>query len=368
MKMITKVFLSDLHIGRRKNDQIVTSIMYMLNEKIDAKETDYIIISGDVYDRLLSLDSTPAVSSVNWAFDIADFCRMYDIKLRILKGTHSHDRDQIDVIDKIISRAYPDLDFKYLKTITLLEESDHTCLYIPDEIRATAEAIYKASLETINQHSLAKVNNIVMHGGFKHSSGGFINDDTHDELKILSLCSGFVVSGHIHKHQVYGRIITPGPIERLSHGHEDPVGIIITREFPLDTDKNLYEFIENDRAKIFKTINVLSTTYTDLLNEVVPHLMGIPKYSEIRLKFKDENPLLMRGDFNDISDFHNFEFITESSILQLLDYVNEEIVSNDESIMILNENTTPTLIGELLSRYDINNTDRERILSKLTKD
>ena len=359
---ITKLHISDIHIGRRKNTQMIQTMMKMLNEKIDPTEIDYISLSGDIFDRLLSFDSKRALESVDWIYDLADYCYKYNIKLRILKGTHSHDRNQLEMLEKILVRGYPELDFIYINEIMVVKETDHTCLYLPDEIRPTALDIFSAAKATISKACLEKTDSIIMHGSFKHSSGGTTGVNIHNEEDILSLCTGYVVAGHVHKHQVYGRIITPGPVERLSHNHEDPTGMIITREFPTRPEDNLYEFIENDNAKIFKTIDVKSTVYSDLLQEIIPILRGLPHTSEIRLRFSPDNPLILRGTFDDVSELYNFDFCTTTPI------EDEEVgidFQNNVNIMILDNNTLPSLVTEMLEGTSLDSEDIIRIVNRL---
>ena len=100
MAKIKYMVVSDIHFGSNKNKttNIANNLLNYLyvNVKI-IKDLDVFILAGDVYDRLLSMASLDNIIAMECLTKLCMFCKLHNIKLRILEGTPSHDNKQCKV-------------------------------------------------------------------------------------------------------------------------------------------------------------------------------------------------------------------------------------------------------------------------------
>jgi len=304
MKPVTKLTISDLHFGKALN--IRKALSHLLSFDINGDEIDILNISGDFFEKLLSLDSKDALDGIGFGIELGKYCIKHNIKLRILKGTPYHDRNQLNMLMLVYDETMPKLDVRYYDKLSVDYDCGQTILYLPDEWKPTANETYLDIIKIMQENNIDIFDSIVMHGSFKHSLN--MGDDAvkHDEQNFLNICKGFIVSGHIHKHMVYSRIITPGSFERLRFGDESPKGVVLTREYH-NPENNIMTFIENKHATIYKTLFAKSTTMQDFMVEVLPIIKKYPEGSNFKIIFEDGNPLYF-SSMDDFAKGYNVEF------------------------------------------------------------
>ena len=282
--MIRYLLLSDIHLGHnRTNAEYITNNLksFFKKYKRKLKNIDMIIISGDVFDRLLPINSPDSLISYNWLTELIKYCANNNLKLRILEGTPSHDWKQVKLIYKIVNEFNLDLDFKYYNDIDIeimtINGYELSVLYIPDEIYDNSEKIWEAVLNKLNEYDLDKIDLIVMHGAFKYQLPIKNLDFLHDENRYLSIVNYLINIGHVHNHSEFSKILCPGSFDRLTFSDENDNkgGWLITLKENGNVNK---EFLENSTAMIFKTINL-----TKEQKQIDKILKVIPDYSNIRL-------------------------------------------------------------------------------------
>jgi len=327
-----RLILSDIHFGTKNISSLKAMISnFLLENEDELKDLDYLIISGDYHDGLLEYNSTDAIESMETLFIISNFCITHDIKFRVLEGTDSHDRKQLEMFSKLVKqeRTLQGLDFIYITDITILHETDHTCLYIPDNIRDNIIQTSMDALELVRELPTGKVDQCIMHGAFKHSLGFGDETTLFDEKFMLNLCSGFIVAGHIHTHQVFSRILTPGSFTRLKFGQEEDKGALLL-------DGESFRFIINNHTDIFYTIKVFSTTPDEFFMEVVPKLISLPVGANVKivashdnLIFTDINREALREDLRILFEYdkkkEDDSFIDEDDDIFNLDIVDNQL-------------------------------------------
>ena len=322
-KPIKKLFISDIHYGKDKNKQQTETIDRFFLDHMPTY-IDYLILSGDVYDKQIPLGSDAAIESMEGLIKMAKFCVLHDITFIILEGTPSHDRKQIRMFSKVVEELLPDLDYHYITDLCVRTFKDnHTMLFIPDEIRPTTQQTYLDVVSLLQEHNVETVDSCVMHGAFKHSLAIAPEEHLHNEEELLNLVEGFIVSGHIHKFQCFNRIITPGSFERLQHNEEEAKGGVLTIEFVKEPHKNEFRFLENEHAKIFKTIHIETETMDEMFLQLNDYILSTPHGSNFALKFEANNPLFQHKSFIQNYPDHNITF-----------------VKKDEDNILLSETTT----------------------------
>ena len=313
MAKIKYMVVSDIHFGSNKNKtaNIANNLLNYLyvNVKI-IKDLDVFILAGDVYDRLLSMASLDNIIAMECLTKLCMFCKLHNIKLRILEGTPSHDNKQCKVLYTVLEELNIDIDFKYIENIEIeyMKEFDTYILYIPDEIHHDSKDTLKEVKELMNEMNLLQVDIAIMHGAFKYQLPILDLPSMHDENEYLSLVKHYISIGHIHNSSIFKRILAQGSFDRLVHNEEEPKGAMC---IDINNDRRSYVFIENKDAMIFKSINIDNEDIMESIGYIEDILKDIVIGSHIRLIMKSNNPLLK--SVHDIyKRFPEYNFIVKS--------------------------------------------------------
>ena len=344
---------------------IATNLVTMFESTPDIASADYIILSGDTTDKLLTVASNPHLDGTNALIYIGKYCIRHGIKLRILEGTPSHDRKQIAAFALIVKELMPELDFLYITDITIVRESDCTVLYVPDEIRQTTSETLLEVKRIMSEMNIEKVDTAVMHGAFDHSMPFGKPEHTHIEAEYLALVRGYIIIGHIHGHKVFSRIITPGSFDRLAHGEEEDKGIIMTLTYK-NPDQNSWVFIKNRAAKIFKTISVTQGTDEELIAHLAEFTRHYPDGAAIRLALPEGSPLIMSNEAE--RTFTRF-VMTRIIMEDKKDLSEEQVAEMVEMVsdIVINESTIGGLLTDVMSVHGADDELRELALKWLHK-
>ena len=127
---------SDVHLGHENTPttHIIQSFKtHILSDK--HKDIDILFISGDLFDRLLDLNSKEVYFIIEFFNYLLSYCTVNNIRLRVLEGTPSHDWGQSQILVKLNDIRTNKCDLKYHKVLDIeyIEELNHHILYIPDE-------------------------------------------------------------------------------------------------------------------------------------------------------------------------------------------------------------------------------------------
>lgn len=289
--------LSDIHLGHARNTapEIINNLTaYFHDFKKDSPfvELDYIFIAGDLFDKLLDLSDPDTYAILDWLNRLAYFCSRHDIALRVLEGTPSHDWKQSYLVKALAGIVNTPLDFKYIDTLFIEHHERHDLwiLYIPDEWTDNAETTYEQVLQLLKDNNISQVDIGMFHGYFTYQCKiGMQTTQAHDPEAYLSLVKHFINIGHIHTFTTYKRIIASGSFDRLSHGEEEPKGAVLCTI--RDNNDDEFLFIENKKAKIFKTITLKSNDIDQCYLQIDKILAKIPHNSYIRIKAKKNHPI-----------------------------------------------------------------------------
>lgn len=298
--------ISDVHLGHRRTP--TEAIIEHLDETLIPRltdEVDALFIAGDLFDQLLDYSMDEIAIIDLFLGRLFKRCAKYDICVRILEGTPSHDRRQARHLYRLIALMELPLNYRYIDTLCVetLDPYGVTVLYIPDEWQERSELTLADAKAALEQAGLAQVDLTIMHGQFHYQLTNVPETiSRHQEEDYLSLTRYYIHVGHIHTHSVYDRIIASGSFDRLAHGEEEPKGFIQAR---IGAGGLSYEFIENVNATTYKTIT-LKTTETEALFAYLDKTLA--KYrsgSFIRLSAKTKiDPELLTALKVRYSDYH----------------------------------------------------------------
>lgn len=351
---------SDVHLGHLKTPtaHIIQSFKSSILTESN-KDLDVLFIAGDLFDRLLDLNSKEVQLIIEFFNYLLSYCYSNNILIRVLEGTPSHDWQQSSTLVKLNDIRTHKCDLKYHKFLDIeyIERIGKYVLYIPDEWTNSHDELELQIQEKLNQHSITKVDIAIMHGQFKYQlAGKKYNGFYFKEEYFLNLVRGYIHVGHYHMFSKFDRILANGSLERLAHGEEAPKGYVIVED-----DK--YTFVENTNAYTYVTLNITNATTLERLDKLIAKY---PVNSYIRLLLSKEHEFNI--NFNELKlrylDYHMKKIIKENisdanSITYILDDTDQ--VELTESF-VLDSNIHGTLLNTIKSKYTLTDIEDAKLL------
>jgi predicted phosphodiesterase/RNA-binding protein YhbY len=252
------VVISDIHIGIKNTKKLFQELndVFIPFIKDHSEKIDIIHLNGDYFHKKIHLNEYSSKIAISFFDEIVNICEKNNIKLRVIKGTLTHDNDQLDNFLHYYNND--NLDIKIMKKVELIEEYDNVnILYVPEEYVEDQHEYYKEFREKnpniIMGHGtwdfVAFDNQIIESEMPDKSSPIFIYEDWKDNFD-------FAVFGHIHGRQKYkNKIWYPGSFSRWAHGEEKSKGFI-TYEYDVKEKTYNVNFIDNDKAPEYTSINL----------------------------------------------------------------------------------------------------------------
>lgn len=277
--------LGDVHLGHRltPTEDIILNLDRYISDDL-LKEIDMLIITGDLFDRQLN-NGNDCVNAINrWATTLMYRCSAYNVMIRIVEGTPSHDRGQsiFFLEQKVNAEINVDLGYFDELAIEYNERLGAHFLYVPDKWRPSTDVTLMEVRQLLKEHKLEQVDFAIMHGAFSYQLPSIVKEPTHDEHAYLELVKYHILIGHVHVMTVKERIFAAGSFDRICHGDEIPKGMFF------NTVKACGEFtskfIENRKAKMFVTWDVHGLDTKELMYYVKTHIADLPRFSFIRLR------------------------------------------------------------------------------------
>jgi DNA repair exonuclease SbcCD nuclease subunit len=294
--------ISDIHLGNSRNttDYILESLYIFFNELKKRTDIDGIFFNGDLFDGPLNFSDKECQDIVLFFGYILLWCCKNNIKVRVLKGTPSHDWNQNQWFTTIAELLQIPVDIRYIDTLSIeyFSDWDIHVLYIPDEWCPTTEMTYNQVRAIMADNNLAQVDAIMMHGQFDFQIPLHLNKiPRHISELYQSLVKYYISVGHIHTFSFLDNIIAQGSFDRIAHNEEEAKGAV---EWNLYTDgTKSFKFLENTHARIFKTIEIKTTDIEKTYRKIEKELKHIPVQSFVRLRLAKNHPLL--AQFKELS-------------------------------------------------------------------
>ena len=255
MKTWKAAALADLHCGCPRLDpfHFRDTIEKYVITRILKGDLSHVFIAGDFFDLSITMNSSASMCAMSVISMLKESCYRTGAKLRILRGTYTHDRNQpmhfLSTSPEFNScvALHDSLSLEYD------EDTKMNFLYIPDNLKFSD--IYEEVGNLLKSHGLDKVDVVIHHGYFKHMLPPGIPEPhgTLDYEEFHKFYSGCVLNGHVHTSSIWNNVLSIGSFDRFVYGEEEPKGFYIVYR-----DDNLYkyEFIENKDANPFWTIRI----------------------------------------------------------------------------------------------------------------
>lgn len=377
--IITYLVLSDIHLGKRgRTSEILKALRWYfskLNSNFAAiKACDIIFIAGDLFDQAISLKDSETSDIFDFLFELMDFCRFNKIVLRVLEGTTSHDFHQSRILEVIYKNNFkPDeLNFRYIEKIEAeiikIENYDFSVLYIPDNYGRGAADNLREAKKQISAIGLEQVDAGIYHGFFDFqlppNTSETIAHDVDEHMKIVK---GFVCIGHDHTHKLQKRVIVPGSFDRLAHGEEFKKGAVICSYRPFG--ENVFSFIKNEKAKIYKTITFKDANHDVSLRRLADELEKIPAMSNVRIRCSKTHVLFQA--FEELKLIHPDYFFTKLAIEDekeqetLVDLLKTDGSPRFKSLALTKENIVGVVTDEVSRTKNLTSSEQLRLTQLL---
>lgn len=293
--------ISDIHLGKRnRTTEVLNALRWYFSPENPQYEkillAKVIFIAGDVFDDCLSFKSQEVHAIIFWIHSFFKWASKNGIRVRVLEGTRSHDHFQSKIFETAKELSRSPVDFRYIDKIEVEDFGDFSCLYIPDNYGKGAADNYQEALECVKAAGKQQVDIGVYHGFFKFQiPAQDKHHHAHDEELHSSLVRTYINIGHDHVAKTHGRILVQGSFDRIAHGEEGKKGGILCRwqrEEQLPMEQQLsWEFIENKKAKIYKTIDLTTADHQESLWHIERVLETLPVDSYVRIRCHKDHPV-----------------------------------------------------------------------------
>jgi DNA repair exonuclease SbcCD nuclease subunit len=285
--------IADIHFGKKDDVKLSEELQEHFIPKIEKEkhDIDYVIVSGDLFDRVLRMNEVGSNICIRFVSQLLDLSIKYDFKLRILKGTKTHDYNQLNNFKTFEAKHYPR--FRIIDTVETEEIfEDIHFLYMPEEYMDNQEEYYKEFFEL---EEGAKYDMIFFHGMFDFV--GYVPDSeserhiksapTYNSDQIADLVYGKAIGGHIHTRHVYkDKIEYTSSFSRFAYGEDKPKGFLEVFYDP-ETLECETVFIENTSAPMYITVNI-EEIEGETLQDKLYIINGLKEeYGNVKVKAKN---------------------------------------------------------------------------------
>lgn len=354
---IRYLVLSDIHLGhpRNKTEDIINALnTFFENFTLDLN-IDILFLAGDVFDSLLDFASVESNLATIWIAGLMKYCGKMQIKLRVLKGTPSHDWEQSEIFNTLLKAAKFHVDMRYINSLWIehMDDLDIDILYVPDEWRSDPNITYDEIKVLMAERNIKKTDIAIMHGNFHYQLPPQATKiPRHDEQSYLNIVKYFISIGHVHTSTVYSRILAQGSFDRLTHGEEEPKGGMLCVIYKAGHGE--YYFIENRQAKIFKTIKLKSLNVDQCISQIEKATAKIQSDSYVRIKAKKDHPLMIGIDaVKQRFPLFNISKISTDEEPDSFTLIDTDIAALAYTpIMITQENIVDLMMTEIKTKYD----------------
>lgn len=308
--------LSDPHNGAFDAKQWFYELDEGFLEYIDKLPIlDFVTITGDFFDTKISVNSEHARYALKFLSKLIKICASKNAKLRIIKGTESHDNKQLEMFDGL--RSVSPCDFKVIHTVEKewLFDDLHV-LYIPEEYMENKDEYYAEyfndTYDIVFGHGL--VDKALFIASMQESEITRSQAPVFKVDELHCICRGPIYFGHVHRPMKINRFRYVGSFSRWAFGEEEDKGFIMVYYTPDGKGEYVDEFIVNKLARRFDTVKIeyTSSIFDKPEKEQVEYLIKLANsllvdYLRLEVNIPEDypNPMLLTNMINEAFSKYN---------------------------------------------------------------
>ena len=138
--VINIVHLADVHWGSINPKKLYNDLKTEFIDKIKDEDLDMIIILGDYFDHKIPLTDQSSILGIKFLNQLCSFAKKRNIEVRILRGTKTHDFNQLDNF-KSLETTFDN--FRIINTVSEELFNGLKFLYVPEEYMNDQEEYYR---------------------------------------------------------------------------------------------------------------------------------------------------------------------------------------------------------------------------------
>lgn len=262
--IVNAIVMADFHHGapdpQRFNYEIENWLLPSLDMTFAHVPIDYVVIAGDFFDRKMDMTHPATNIAFKTLYEIMNRCYHNNCALHILKGTRSHDHDQLDVVENMTCmHRLPNSDFRlvhiYREPVRVEILAEYYALMVPETYpRDYAEyttSLTRESSDTMHFHGrwdFAAFRDEVL-----NSERMIRSAPVHQTGDFERLISGPITGGHIHTGDHNRKIWYTRSVTRWRFGEPEPKGYLFTSH-KRGTHQFVVYQIDNPIAPQFTTL------------------------------------------------------------------------------------------------------------------
>lgn len=257
MTNVNYAVLADCHVDALP-PEVFNREKVLFLDHIRSCQLDVIFLAGDLFHGKIPANSPLMRTVIKFFAEVCQVCIDRDIKLRIIKGTESHDNDQLEILAAL--EVAIDIDIRIFSRVDVEELfPGFKVLYIPEEYMSDMTEYYKSYFEgtydIIIGHGLVDKAAFIAH--LQESEQTRPNAPIFPVARLHEVCIGPIYFGHIHTHMEVDRFRYVSSYSRYSHGEERAKGFMVGSYNTVDKDF-VDIFIENTLARKYVTVKIES--------------------------------------------------------------------------------------------------------------
>ena len=269
--------IADIHWGAMPAERLYGELTVFIKELIDLPKLDLVAVDGDLFNNRLSVNGDHAKLCMKFCADLFRVCIDKDAKLIFIKGTESHDNDQLNLLYSM--KKMTECDFEIYETVTDVEIlPDLHCLMLPEEYMSNMEEYYAPYFDNkmydfIFGHGMVDKASFI--ASLQESEFTRPNAPIFEADRLSDVTYGAIYFGHIHKGMEYRKFRYVSSFTRWAFGESESKGFYIT-EYDTETRSIINErFVENVLAPRFDTVSVYedSGTFDESPHEITQKLL-----------------------------------------------------------------------------------------------
>lgn len=262
MAQFNALCIADIHFGALNGNKLLNELEKSFIRKLDKDESiDMVAICGDLTDKALSYNDSSINNLLLFINRIASICEDKGIMIRIIKGTNTHDRDQLENYRYLEER--PNLNFKIINEMTIEEinitkKKSISILYLPEYYDIDYESIPDDIDFCFGHGDLSFLN---------YGSRVLSRENSFMANKLMDKIKHCGIFGHYHQFQNYkDKLFYTGSFSRWVFGEENKKGFIKLTYNSSNDDFNI-KFIENKLCDQYVTADITSIINEDGLDD-----------------------------------------------------------------------------------------------------